>query len=446
MNELKPDLCEIKMAKEDDDVDETDATVINNSNTIVPSTEDSDDETLLKKAKLVNGRYVCPICSRSLADRSTLTLHLRLHTGKKLKHCSLCQRGFSKQSHLNRHMNSHNKKTYTCDYCDETFDTYQARRIHATTEHWGKKKTAESGSSKRKKDTPAVAKDIKEIHQIDTSTPHKKCVCNICENSFEKILDLRKHLHWHANEDKSLTELNLLPKQTEILNIMAADLHIDSKDITGETLQLLIKSKIENKLDMSLFYQITNELGWELSISDSETDTEAESLESSTRKPYDCSKCRKSFGRLHKIMHHMETDHSESIPMDFANFKCKHCEQYFPNEQVLSKHVRLQCGNTMKKFICSICNYRFMWRNNLDEHTQKVHTVKTNEFETDEVVSPHKPSDTRTREKTFTCEICMKAFYRHEHLDRHRKIHSPAEKRFCCDICEKKFNRKDNLK
>lgn len=40
-----------------------------------------------------DGKFVCQICNKKLADKKGLNLHLRLHTGKNLKRCNICNRG-----------------------------------------------------------------------------------------------------------------------------------------------------------------------------------------------------------------------------------------------------------------------------------------------------------------------------------------------------------------
>jgi hypothetical protein len=40
-----------------------------------------------------DGKFVCQICNKKLADKKGLNLHVRLHTGKNLKRCNICNRG-----------------------------------------------------------------------------------------------------------------------------------------------------------------------------------------------------------------------------------------------------------------------------------------------------------------------------------------------------------------
>lgn len=40
-----------------------------------------------------DGKFICQICNKKLADKKGLNLHLRLHTGKNLKRCNICNRG-----------------------------------------------------------------------------------------------------------------------------------------------------------------------------------------------------------------------------------------------------------------------------------------------------------------------------------------------------------------
>ncbi|XP_031621230.1 zinc finger protein 420-like [Contarinia nasturtii] len=345
--------------------------------------DDDEDKDLVNQSNIVNGRYECVFCKKTLANRTTLKYHIRLHIGKHLLKCDTCNQGFSKKSHLKRHMNTHIPKKQPCRYCDATFETYQDRKLHTATVH---KKTGQNQTNKTN------------LTSWTQPNGHKMCQCMVCNLQFEKIYDLKRHLNEH--------------------DISAIDY----------TSQHEMQSKFE---EISNVYRINNDCGWELSLTDSETENEDEQIDG-VQNMHKCEKCQKTFDRVYKIVCHMKIDHAVH---EFQDIKCMHCMQCFPNTALLSKHKRQQCENEHKHIICNMCNSRFFWESSLEKHVAIYHEKETKHF-----------SEYQTNSKSYNCDQCTKSFYKLEQLEAHTKLHLTREKTFICDVCNKAFRRADNLK
>lgn len=272
------------------------------------------------------------------------------------------------------------------------------------------------------------------FYVLGSPNQSKDCVCTICNQSFKHIAELRKHLAWHTNDEESFININLSTKKQLF--------DPNEIQIESETQSSLIRY-IQNALQTGQnqrFYLIINKNHWELSLSDSETESETEDFLTDewkqTLRNYQCSKCAKSFDRIHKIIFHMKHEHDAN---EFDD-RCKHCQKVFPNREILDKHLRNQCENSVKQIECRICRTKFMWKSSRDSHNDHLH-LRPKKSTTSASSSQQKP-----KEKSFVCEICSKGFYRSEHLERHKNVHIPAEKKFACDLCKKKFNLKVNLK
>lgn len=357
--------------------------------------DDDNDEVkqLLNKSNCVDGRFKCTLCPKTLATRTTLKYHIRLHLGNKfLLICDICNQGFSKKSHLKRHMETHTRTNFPCRYCGATFDTSQKRKVHISSMH---------------KDAHHKQINMNISNAWTQPNGRKNCICRLCNVLFERISELRTHLNIHLTETTSIEGLDFAAKHEGFPNI----------EITPENLQVINELNNPDPGNISKIYSITNQNGWEMSLSDSETDCDEKSPQ------HTCGRCEKQFERLHKLMCHMQSDHANIE--EFQEFKCSTCNQYFPNTNILSKHVKQECGNKHKIHECTKCNNRFIWKSNLDQH---------------EIVCHQK-------QNLFACEKCSKSFQSLDHLRAHLVNHQPREKkRFSCDICKKTFSRTDNLR
>ncbi|KAL5274342.1 hypothetical protein ACFFRR_000837 [Megaselia abdita] len=204
------------------------------------------------------------------------------------------------------------------------------------------------------------------IHWIHTMPNGQKTIeCKICSiKSFVNIKDLRNHFKNHHNNEISLQK-----------------------------------------------YSITNCHGFEMTISDSESDDETPSHS------FSCKPCKISFNRRYKILDHQEKDHSQ----EDLTWACDKCPMKFISLEVLNHHIKNICNNELKTNTCEQCNEKFIWANNLNAHNIGFHV------------------------QNF-CLTCNKAFAKPKDLKRHMVSHRPDEEKLKCPDCGKVFNRNDNMK
>lgn len=212
----------------------------------------------------------------------------------------------------------------------------------------------------------------------------KYCECKVCDKSFNRISALHQHLAQHAHDIQSLADINF----TEKLDLFGG-LQFDAHHQENEFLMRFVHEQLNNGQN-ERFYQIVNSNAWELSLSDSETDSETGDMYNGSSKQFSvqhqCSKCDQCFDRSWKIFAHMKNDH----PNDEFVDKCVHCLRIYPNSELLAKHLKRQCENAFKALNCNLCGVRFMWKSSYDSHVEKMHASEMSKEKT----------------KTFTCDIC----------------------------------------
>ncbi|EDV94952.1 zinc finger protein 2 homolog [Drosophila grimshawi] len=75
--------------------------------------------------------YKCDVCDKAFPRGQDLNLHKRQHTGERPSECKICAKKFISQNKLARHMRLHTgHRPYACDKCDKRFVQSNDLKIH----------------------------------------------------------------------------------------------------------------------------------------------------------------------------------------------------------------------------------------------------------------------------------------------------------------------------
>lgn len=156
-------------------------------------------------------KFSCASCDKSFISRSDLTNHVRTHTQEKQFACHIegCSKIFVHKANLNVHIRSqHDEKDgFECDICRKSLANSNALRVHLNRVHKAEKKHG-CRCCTLKFASPQLLKIHEESHKP------KKFACTLCNQRYNFVADLNRHLakmhqEYQGNEESVAVDKKL---------------------------------------------------------------------------------------------------------------------------------------------------------------------------------------------------------------------------------------------
>ncbi|KAH8383912.1 hypothetical protein KR009_011213 [Drosophila setifemur] len=437
--------------------------------TLESSETDTESE---QEEELLSQSYSCNLCSMEVKRKHQLYAH-HLEEHKWVDApltCSHCQIRFLNETLLEHHSRTNCRnpqKRFQCRKCPLRFRWRENLKLHTNVSH-------QQEGNAAGEDLPQAEGECQPLQ------------CAECQRSFKMQKDLTRHTLMHA-QDSSIyrcrwcarrfyrwanllqhivrhgIRANQLPYAEALLDayghpggqkivecrvcqvsfptIAALRLHLETMPMGSH-----------HELNSLQNYSVTNQMGYELTLEDSETDEEG------VKPPgcpafYTCGMCQLRCVRKFELQQHQQAMHRlEKIPQG-----CNQCIFKSVCPELIDHHKKTQCGNQEKQFTCTRCGYRFMWESNLLQHMQLQHAKQ----EDPEQEALQDATDEQASQ-VFQCGLCPRKYNRKDRLTAHvKKFHGPnvvktpnpapasdppkEPKRFLCAFCGKAVSSSSNL-
>ncbi|XP_046618635.1 zinc finger protein 62 homolog isoform X1 [Neodiprion virginianus] len=459
-------------------------------------------------------RRKCVECNKVFTKKNSYEYHVRMeHKGfsSPIK-CSVCPQTFISRTNLNLHyetVHAHVAKApYECDICGRQFKEdlsckihrgWHARRSRRLTEDLAavnRNSTLMSSRSLENFDNPIEltqrpARARKSFPNSPPAKPAPQLQCQVCDNKFSDVTELRKHL-WdvHCARNKSEKDYTTSDLQCELCTHILPDRpslerHLEwhmENPILSDTKNGLQRKRYFSPTDLRThpcdvcgnFYTSRKSLLRHKKLHKVSTAATVK-FQSLAKKPsitqFPCNVCHKTFGssmklRKHKLRHFVNpAERKKRSVLEKSDFKCELCLKYYISEVGLRFHVEKTCP--------------FREQETYSPRLKRRRIASTEENAPSAEVDPPKhlsvksnvglPVAWRTK-KMVNCSICHKSFlgkslfYKHRQIAHPKEITSRAEvlsvkkqslaataatdvtKNFRCNICGKTFPAALNLK
>ncbi|XP_071111117.1 uncharacterized protein [Haliotis cracherodii] len=379
----------------------------------------------------------CFVCDRVLANKSSLNVHMKIHTGHRPHKCATCDKAFFQKTHLIAHMKTHNKQNaqggsqvnnqFSCRVCGKSFKTYRGRNSHMRSHKAVKAMNLKSTDKLFKckfcgKVFPTFQGRNKHIRlhmnelgpqeqhtsfSASKNTKQKESYkCNQCDRAFRSYVDLKQHRDTHA---KLQPTGSLKDSVQEVYRCFMCDrtfrsyvylkLHTDTHRLMNQV------SKVHVKQDTPGLYKTEPTTVGESSGLNLETPVSEEP--ESTGCKYVCHICRQTFEAVFYLKQHLQThviNLESGEKYEAKPHVCSICGKRFLRAYDLQHHLNIHARGGYK---CSLCEKVFSFQSWLKRHLKRAH---------DSI-----PSQTSSK-RQHQCKICRQAFSKKVHMLNHMKF------------------------
>ncbi|XP_060529573.1 gastrula zinc finger protein XlCGF52.1-like isoform X2 [Cylas formicarius] len=144
---------------------------------------------------------------------------------------------------------------------------------------------------------------------------------------------------------------------------------------------------------------------------------------------YKCNGCNKIYYPKKQFYIHslkcpnpLKQEHIFATVINKLVAQCPICFKLLKSQKQVNHHIQNMHNRGSKQFVCKICGLIYNVKSALAYHTMTKH-----------------------EEKTFTCKLCSKSFYREAFLKTHMDHHTKDIAKTVCTICGKKFHYKNSM-
>ncbi|XP_078035978.1 uncharacterized protein LOC144469489 isoform X2 [Augochlora pura] len=316
--------------------------------------------------------------------------------------CTQCDVVFANMKYFVEHMNAeHQTEMHYCQYCELMY--------HGREKDFNEHMLMHGGNEDGLLDPTDLSKN--ELRHLEPAVVEESVcfTCNLCERTFSKKSDLKKHINRHSDANRIQH-----PDETELVN--------SAKQIIND--RMSYKCNTCSKV-------IFTKRGFLRHI-----------RVHSDKRPCKCDQCGKSYRIEQDLARHVRDVHE-----GLKKYACDICGRAFANKGAKDDHRRIHTGE--RPYACEHCPKMFRTLNSIYIHN-RIHTdFKPHKcsycgkyFRSKQRLTHHET--THTGIKAFACEICGKTFSVKGEVVRHRAIHN-EEKPFDCK-CGMKFGQKRYLR